>query len=259
MPGVDFTRALVISARPWSESSRIVTILSPDLGKFRAVCRGVQKAQGGMAAALEPITLSEIVLRQSGRGGMAHISAADAVEYFACTKKSLIGLAAAGGLLELCEAAMPEDEPGDAVFDHLLTLLNELEALLRKREHSERNAINLLWRGILVLSGDFGYGMQFENCVACGALRPRAKGFCLAEGGPVCDACSVPNTLNWGPGTEETLRWLAAAEDSALPERTIPRTQNREIRTLFERYFRFHVPGFDHLRSLDMLVTERDQ
>jgi DNA repair protein RecO (recombination protein O) len=262
MPEIKATHALILAARPWSESSRIVDALSPDLGRFSAAVRGAEKHKDGLAAAVEPITLSALIIRQSARGGLAQVTGAETLENFPHTKRSLVPVAVAGALCELAVVAMPEDESNPMLFDHLCGVFRVMEKRLCRDDSSQRMAgpndrdvVNLLWHGVLLLARDLGYGMQFDNCVSCGADGSPTRGFCLSEGGPVCFGCVMPNTLAWDLSVEETLRWIGHVDGEESLTRRLTREQNRQIRSVFEQYFRFHIPGFERFKSLDLLIA----
>lgn len=241
------TNAIVLNRRLWSESSQIVTLVTPDLGKLGAVARGARKIASELGPALEPITESEIVLSLSPRNDLAHVRSADILEHFPGVKRSLVKVALAGALCELVDRAMPHDEPNEPIYRHVRLALSGVEAA------DDRTAVNWLWRAAYELAADLGYAMQFDRCARCGSTDRPQPGFSAGEGGPVCAGCHTGAALSWLPDTPETLRWLAAAPPERVASRRIPKRVNRDIRLLFEEYFRYHIPSFDRLRSLDML------
>jgi DNA repair protein RecO (recombination protein O) len=248
VPTLVTTNALVLNRRPWSESSQIVCLISPDLGKLRAVARGARKVPSELGPAVEPITESQFVLSRSPRSDLAHVRAADVLEYFSGVKRSFVKVALASALCELVDRVVPEEVPQEGMYGRVRAALAGMEGA------HERTAVNWLWRAAYELAGDIGYAMQFERCVRCGSESRPHPVFSAGEGGPVCGNCRGEAQLPWTPETQEVLRWIATAPLDQIPLRQIPKAQNRGIRTLFEEYFRWHIPNFDRLRWLDMLT-----
>ena len=65
--------AIVLGARPYSNTSLIVTFLTKEQGKVRLVARGVRSAKSRLGVALEPA--SESHLEWSRRGETAALAA----------------------------------------------------------------------------------------------------------------------------------------------------------------------------------------
>ncbi len=242
------TTALVLSRLPWSETSQIVTIITPDLGRIGAIARGAKRSTSGVGPALEPVTESQIVLTPSQSGTLARIQSAEVQDYFAATKKSLTRITLSLALCELASRAVAEGEENRQVYDHLRTTLGGIDA------SADRDAINWLWWGVLRIISDLGYGIQVTECTRCGTHTKPHRWFAPAEGGPVCGSCTGENLRTWNAGTQETLDWLLSIDTDDLPSRRIPKHVNRDIRNVLEDYLRYHIPYFERLKSLDVLA-----
>jgi len=249
VPTLITTMALILGRRPWSESSQIVTMMTPDQGRLNAVARGARKLTSEMGPALEPITESQVILSQSPRSDMANVRSAEIVEHFAALRHSLVRVTVASAACEFAARALPEGEANPSAYDHVRTALAGIAAT------ADRDAVNWLWRGLMDLAGDLGYAMQFDRCVQCGASDLPHPAFSVADGGPVCERCSAATMRPWLPETQAALIRLAAASAGAVGADRITKRVNRDIRGLVEEYFRYHIPGFDHLRSLDVLTS----
>ena len=242
------TTALVLSRLPWSETSQIVTVITPDLGRIGAIARGAKRASGGVGPALEPVTESQIVLTPSTSGTLAHIQSADVQDYFSATKRSLTRIALSLALCELASRATAEGEENRQAFNHLRAVLHGIDS------STDRDAVNWLWWGVLRVIDDLGYGIQVAECARCGSRTTPHRWFAPAEGGPVCGSCTGENLRVWAPETQETLGWLLSTEIDDLPSHRIPKRVNRDIRNLLEDYLQYHVPYFERLKSLDVLA-----
>jgi len=252
MPTFLTTNALVLSRHPWSETSQIVTLLTPSLGKVGVVARGARKMTSEFGPALEPITEAQVVLSLSSRSDLANVRSADVEEHFPNIRRSLVKISLASALCELAERAVAEGEPNEPLYGHLR------QGFAGMDQAQERLAVNWLWRAAIDVAADLGYGMQFDRCVRCRARNRPHPGFSSAEGGPVCPDCRAEGDQTWLAETQETLGRLAAELPDGVAGRRIRKRVNWDIRKLFEQYFRYHIPNFDRFRSLEMLAdTQR--
>ena len=248
MPQLLTTPAVVLSRRPWSDTSQIVSVITPEHGIKGAVARGAKRAKSGIGPALEPITHSEIVLSVPASGGMAHVRSADVIEFYSGLKSSLVRVALASALCEFVSRVLPEDEANALAYEHLQTALACIDGA------DDRDAVNYLWWGVLRIVQDVGYALQVDSCTNCGSSDAKLRWFSPADGGPICENCTGENLRAWMSDTREALAWLIAETPEGLASRRIPKRVNHDIRALVEDYLRYHVPNFDHLRALDLLV-----
>jgi len=250
VPKVATTNALILGRRPWSESSQIVTILTPEIGKLGVVARGARKLKTGVGPALEPITESELVLSLNREGDLGHVRSAEVVEFFSSLKHSFVRVTLGNALCELVDRTVPEYEESTSVYRHLRTGLTGVDLA------ADRDAINWLWWTALALASDLGDGLQFDECVCCGNAERPHPWYSVAEGGPVCGNCDVHAKQRWLVDSQDVLRWLSHASRDNVADRRISKKTNGDIRSLIERYYRYHVPNFDHLRSLKLLTAD---
>jgi DNA repair protein RecO (recombination protein O) len=252
VPTLTTTNAITLGRRPWSESSQIVTLVTPGLGRLGAVARGSRKMTSDIGPAFEPITESEVVLSQSANNDLAQVRSADVIEYFSALKKSFVRVTLATALCELTSRALPEAEANEVAYEHLRMALSGIDGA------SDRDAVNWLWWFCLALASDVGYAPQFDSCVNCGTEERPHRWFSAADGGPLCDKCQGQHLRGWLPETQEALRRLLNAGRDQIETERIGKAVNREVRSLIEGYYRYHVPGFSALKSLDMLATDDD-
>ncbi len=69
------TTGIVLARTNYQEADRILTILTPDHGKVRAVAKGVRKSRSKMAAGTELLSVSEIGFMR-GKGELATLTTA---------------------------------------------------------------------------------------------------------------------------------------------------------------------------------------
>lgn len=176
------TRGVVIRATNLREADRILEIYSDDLGKIRAVARGVRKIQSKLAGHLEPFTYVDLMLAK-GRGDLPTITGAKAISHFSGIRKDVERMASAAYLAELVSKLNPDGQASRR-FPELLR--GSLEAL--DNGHDPAGVVAYFeWRALTTA----GWQPELQHCVNCyQKLYPQGLSFSLAGGGVYCKNCA---------------------------------------------------------------------
>lgn len=171
--------AFILKSITMREADRVLTLLSRDQGKYKAVAHGVDKPSSRKRGALQPFTYSKLLVR---KGRTLHtVEQCEGIYFFSQIKESLEGLSYAAYFAELVDAILPEWEsiPG------ILSLL--LETLKQWQDDVAYHIVRAFELKLLCLTG---YCPHLNGCVLCGKqeLAPRML-FIPALGGLVCEAC----------------------------------------------------------------------
>jgi DNA repair protein RecO (recombination protein O) len=162
------------------EADRIVTFFSRDVGKIRAVAKGVRRTTSRSAGHLEPFTLSD-VLFAVGRE-LDVISQADTLEAFREIREDLELTTHAYYLAEVVDLLTEDRLENREVFDTLVEGLRSLRAA-----HNPRLVLIVFH---LKLLDALGYKPELRECVSCRAtIEPQRNQFSALLGGVLCPAC----------------------------------------------------------------------
>ena len=126
------TRALVVRSVDYKDSDKILTLLTPDMGKLSAGARGCRKKGSAIAAACQLLCWSELVL--SDRGGKWSVSEASTLREFLGVRRDLDKLALACYFAEMAEVLSVEGMPSPGLLSLTLNSLHALECLDRPPE-----------------------------------------------------------------------------------------------------------------------------
>ena len=171
---------IVLRQTPLAEADRILTIYTRELGKVRAVARGVRRPKSKLGGHLEPLCHVAVSLAE-GRN-LDTVSEAEVIQSFSGLEDDLERLSKGIYLSELVDAFSPDRLANRQVFDLLLDALDRLQC-------SER-LVNLLLSFETKLLGLSGYGPELRQCVECGLdLEAADHLFSSAAGGAVCPSC----------------------------------------------------------------------
>ena len=213
------------------EADRIITLLTRQHGRVRAVARGVRRTTSRWGSRLEPFTHVDLQLAE-GRS-LDTVTQAETLTPFAGT----IGLdyeryTAGTVMLETADRLVAEErEP--SVQQYLL-LVGGLRAMAAGEHRPGQVLDSYLLRSLAVA----GYAPSFDACARCGLLGPH-RWFSPASGGVLCATCRVPGSASPAPESLAVLGALLAGDwpvvDTADPRHL------REASGVVAAYLAWHL------------------
>lgn len=198
------TEAVVLRGVDFSETSRIVTFLTPDRGRLACMAKGVRRKNSPLAAVLDTFNHVELIYLWKERREVQTLAEATLLDGFGGVKADLAKTAFAAFPLELAAKVAHENEPSQALF---ATLLRGLRGLNTWAGHVP---LHVAWQ-VLHLLGAAGFEPSLEACALCGVPIRNAHGFSLS-GGATCDDCPAERRLS--EEQYRVLRVLAGARDA---------------------------------------------
>jgi DNA repair protein RecO (recombination protein O) len=200
--------AVVLRTHKLGEADRIITLLTRQHGRVRAVAKGVRRTSSRWGSRLEPFTHVDLQLAE-GRT-LDVITQAETLTPFS----SRLGLdydryTSGTAMLETAERLVVEDK--QPALQQFLLLVGGLRALVG-REHGPSQVLDsFLLRSLSVA----GYAPSFEHCARCGETGPH-RWFSPSAGGVLCISCRVPGSASPAPDTIATLGALLAGDWSMV-------------------------------------------
>lgn len=175
------TKGVVIRAINLREADRILEIYSDDLGKIRAVARGVRKIQSKLAGHLEPFTYVDLMLAR-GRGDLPTITGAKAIAHYAGLRSDVDRVASAAYLAELVSRLNPDEQTSQ----RFPVLLRDAFQALDTGHDPAQVVAYYEWNAVTAA----GWQPELGHCVNCyQKLYPQGLRFSLAAGGILCKNC----------------------------------------------------------------------
>jgi DNA repair protein RecO (recombination protein O) len=233
---VEKTSALLLRRHDFSETSYVVHFLSPDFGRLHGLAKGAKRPRSPMQAALEPLTLAEVVFYRKNAPHLHILSQARTTEYLRGIRSNLDRFYAAHRVAELLLTAVPPELPQPELFERAAS------ALRRLHEGGKPSIVVLSFEaGLLRLMGSLP---RTDVCVAC--EKPWQKRekvhFHPLSGGALHAACARDKGvagLTVGAGTLHLLEQFASDRIPSRGRVTLDPTVSRELRSLLDAYFRF--------------------
>jgi recombinational DNA repair protein (RecF pathway) len=208
------TEAIVLRGVDFSETSRIVTFLTPDRGRVACMAQGARSPKRGMPAMLDTFNRLEIVYYWKESRSVQKLGEVSLLDDFRGIKQDLEKSAFAAFPLEVAYKAAQENAPSEDLF---ATLTRGQASMARwrgdARTHAAWQAMHLLaeagYAPTVACDGPAGGFDLGEGVVAAGQradrrLTPRAhEALCALAGNT--EAC--PEQV---PAAEEAFTLLAA-------------------------------------------------
>ena len=180
MPGMERTfrtDAVILRRQDFGEADRLLVLLTPGHGKFRAIAKGARKPTARKTGHVELFALVDMLI---ARGRELHIiTQAETKEPFLPLRDDLIRGTYANHLVELLDRFTAEQDASHAEFDLLVNALGWL------CEHDDLRLVARHYE--LRLLALAGFAPSLHQCaIGQEAIEPQDQFFSPADGGVIC-------------------------------------------------------------------------
>ena len=197
-------RGFVLEARNYAETDKIVQLYTLQLGRIKAIVKGVRKPKSKLSSAIDLFTESGFSLHKRPSADLYLLTQAKVFNSFSELKKDLKTITALQVLADLITQSLHDTEPHPEVY----SLLGEtLEGLGKKGTEAE----SLLTSFILKFLDLLGNPLELAVCVECETVLKRKEAFLIPHrGGALCEDCcpTGPVRLKASPVELEVLKKL---------------------------------------------------
>ncbi len=172
--------ALVLREVNYKEGDKILTLLSPELGKVTATARGARRKNSQLSAGTQLLTWGEFVLYEFQN--RLQVKECTPLRQFSGLSLDIERLSLACYCAEVTELLSVEGLPAGELLPLMLNTLHGLDKLREKPLALIKAAFELR---VMCISG---YEPQLEECAVCGC-QPTDPRFHLSEGALHCAGC----------------------------------------------------------------------
>jgi DNA repair protein RecO (recombination protein O) len=235
------TEGVVLRTHKLGEADRIITMLTKDRGKVRAVAKGVRRTRSKFGARLEPFSHVDLLLHE-GRS-LDVVTQAESIDAFGQYLALDYGRWTAGQtMLETVDRLTGDQSPD--VGEHYVLLVAALRTLTQGSHHPALVLDAYLLRS-LSLSG---YEPTLDSCVVCGEVGSQPF-FHVPSGGTVCAQHRPPGSV--APRAEALAVMVALlAGDWQVADDSDASTR-RDVAGMVAAYAQWHLER--DLRSLPLV------
>jgi DNA repair protein RecO (recombination protein O) len=231
-PRVYKTEAIVLKRTNLGEADNIITLYTPNLGKIRAVAKGVRRPKSKLGGHLDLLTQSSLLLAQGQN--LDIITQSQTIESFLPIRSNLWRTSCAIYIAELADQFTAEQVENYPVYMLLQTTLLWL---------CGADASDLVLRYFeLHLLSHLGYQPELYQCLNCNSvLAPERNFFSASGGGVICPNCSRNEQLVRPISADaiKVLRFLLKNDFTSASRLRVSPDLSRELEQLMRAYIRY--------------------
>jgi DNA repair protein RecO (recombination protein O) len=226
----------VLRTHKLGEADRIVTMLSRNHGKIRAVAKGVRRTASKFGARLEPFMVADVQLFE-GRS-LDIITQAESLGSYGAEITADYGSYTAASVMVETADKITDD---DGSLQQYLLLVGALRSLARREHGSSVTLDSYLLRSLSIA----GWAPSFIDCAVTGAPGPHTV-FVAQLGGVVADEVAPPGSPRLEIPTLQLLSALLTGDWAAVD--TAEERHQSQASGVVAAYTQFHLERT--LRSL---------
>lgn len=232
---------VVLRTQKLGEADRIVTLLTREHGRVRAVAKGVRKTSSRFGSRLEPATRVDVQLH-AGRT-FEIVTQVEILDPFGQILASdYPRWTVASAILESAERFTAEEH--EPALQQYRLVVGALRTLADQAHDAALILDAYLLRSLAVA----GYAPALMECSKCGSPGPH-RWFSLAGGGSVCSECRPAGAATPAAPTMELLAALLSGDWESAD--TAESKSRREANGLVAAYLQWHLER--GLRSLPLV------
>jgi len=177
------TVGIVLKSNPHTiDASRMLEIFSPEMGRFFAVIRGVEKPKAKLAVAASPFCFGEYVLAE--KGGRYTVTDCSVYDTFYELAYNLDSYVLGSAMLEITSKLCQEGETNFALFK---LLLNSLKVMVYEKSEPTATLIKFIVECLNIS----GFGFDLKHCGICSKdmSNEEIAGLVYDGSGVLCSSC----------------------------------------------------------------------
>ena len=174
------TETIVLRQQVFGEADRLLTLLTPDRGKLRAIAKGVRRPSSRKAGHLDLFMRADVLL-SIGRN-LDIISQAQTLDSYRALREDLLRSSYASYCVELLDRFTPDAETNYELYQLLADTLSRVavsDNLSLTARHYELHLLEMV-----------GFRPELERCLGKGEpVQPEDQHFDAQAGGVLCPRC----------------------------------------------------------------------
>lgn len=243
------TEAIVLRRSDWGEADRLLTLITPGLGKIRALAKGVRRLRSRKAGHLELFTRSALLIAK-GRD-LDIVTQAETLDAYRPAREELVRATYACYLAELVDQFTLDGTENRLLYQLLADALGWVGAstdLAASARFVELRILDLV-----------GYRPELFRCVRRGeAIQAEDQFFSVSEGGVVCPRCGpgqVPGVQPISMSALKFLRYYQSSPYAMAMAASLRPSVHAEMERVTLRYITHQLER--QLKSVDFLRRVR--
>lgn len=223
------TSGIVIQENSLGDSDKILTILTPNMGKISCVAKGAKRPKSLLMASSQILCFGEYVLRKSN--DVYNIQSAECLEVFYNIREDLDKLMYASALIKIMVDVTTENQNNY----HILKLFLNTLYMISESDKDLDFIISVFKMRLLKI---LGFGPNVDECVSCGE-KEELTDFSLIDNGFKCKKCSKldKGSIKMSEGCKYAIIYSLKADPKKIFNFTINEQALKEFELITRLYF----------------------
>ncbi|MBN1638813.1 MAG: DNA repair protein RecO [Ignavibacteriales bacterium] len=237
------TRAIVLRKINYSDTSKIATFYTEELGRISGIIKGGRNPKSKTGAIIDQMNLIELVFYGKENRDVQLVSQADLIQHYPHIKDDFEKIKYAVAILELLYTLTIENEINKKLFLGAIKIFSLLE------KDSEEPKV-LFTRFLIFFIKELGYELQLTKCKHCGKqLENQSSVLFNFEFGFFCDECKIHFQAEVA-FDKELYKNMLCLMNKKYGNITISNKQLDKIIKFLLKYLAFHIQEFKGIKSL---------
>lgn len=231
--GLIKTKGIVIGVANSADNDKVLTMLTPDLGKISVFCRGAKKSKNTLLNATEYLSFSEIIIYKSSNDNYS-INSAEVIEVFYNLRTDIEKLNYATTISKIIYDVTQENEPAPQVLQLFLNTLYVLS-------ETDKNMDLVLSIFEIRLLAIIGFLPNVARCSNCGLPMTEDMNdfyFSIKDDGVKCEICQRldKGIIHLSKTAFSALIYILSCDSKKLYSFEIPEEAISELKLLTKIY-----------------------
>lgn len=231
--GLIKTKGIVIGVANSSDNDRILTVLTPDLGKISVFCKGAKKSKNALLSCSEYLAFSDMIIFKSPNDTYS-LNSAEIIELFYNVRVDIEKLSYVSTITKIIYDVTQENQSSEQVLQLLLNTIYVLS-------ETDKNLDLILLTFELRLLALIGFMPKISKCVSCEDKVTTAMDkfyFSIRDDGVKCSACakSDKGAIELSKTSFSALIYILSCEAKKLFSFEVPKESIEELRLLSQIY-----------------------
>ena len=213
------TKGIVISEHNVGDFDKMLTILTPNLGKIECIAKGSRKPKSLLLAGSQFLCFSEYILYKGSDN--YSMNTCEIIELFYNIRMDLDKLETATYITKIINDVTTENQNN---YKILQLYLNTLYVISETDKHLE--FIKSIFR--LRLMSIIGFRPQINECIVC-KEKEKLNYFSIRDSGFKCQACAKQTS-------KDAIRYIILAEAKKIYSFTVPKETEKELEIISKLY-----------------------
>lgn len=222
------TKGIVISEHNVGDFDKMLTILTPNLGKIECIAKGSRKPKSLLLAGSQFLCFSEYILYKGSDN--YSMNTCEIIELFYNIRMDLDKLETATYITKIINDVTTENQNN---YKILQLYLNTLYVISETDKHLE--FIKSIFR--LRLMSIIGFRPQINECIVC-KEKEKLNFFSIRDSGFKCQACAKQDSssIEISETSKDAIRYIILAEAKKIYSFTVPKETEKELEIISKLY-----------------------